>query len=238
VNKQLVLIAVVLFALTARAQEVVEIPEEELARESVLPIFDTPDVVKSRLVTLTKKIEFGAFFGMNVNEAFYDQLLYGAQASYHLTEMSAIGVMFSMINAQSSQYVPQLNEVSTPPLHYELLPKPKYFFLLNYEFTPFYGKMSVTKQTIINLTTFCTLGLGMFALGDSQTPLLGIGVGQNFFFGKSWGLKIDMRGLIYQGIDPVSVDVNSYGGQTPPVSDYQRQTVVNFTVSGGLIVLL
>src|SRR4051812_29530300 len=33
------------------ASEVVEFPEEELARESVVPIFDQPEAVKKRLVT-------------------------------------------------------------------------------------------------------------------------------------------------------------------------------------------
>ncbi len=236
-NKHLVL-AVLLMSFSAFAQEVVEIPEEELARESVLPIFDTPDVVKNRNVPLTNRLEFGAFLGTNVNEAFYDQILYGGQATYHLSEHSGIQFLFSMINATSSQYVPQLNEVSTPPLRYENLPKPKYFYLAAYEFTPYYGKISITKQSVLNLTTFASLGFGMFALGDTQIPTFSIGIGQNFFFGKSWGIKVDMKSLIYEGIDPVSVDVNSYGGQTPPVADFKRQTVVNFCVSAGLVFLL
>jgi len=222
----------------AFADEIVEIPEEELARESVLPIFDSPDVVKNRNVPLTKRVEMGLFFGTNVNEAFYDQILYGVQGAYHISEMSAFTALFSMINANSSQYVPQLNDVSTPPLHYELLPKPKYFYLLGYEFTPFYGKISITKQTVFNLATFATLGLGMFAFGDTQTPVLSIGIGQNYFFSKNWGLKLDMKSLIYNGIDPVSVDINDYGGNSPSVSEFRRQTIVNFTVAVGLVILL
>lgn len=233
----LIFLFVVCIGLPVHATEIVEIPDEELARESVLPVFEHPEMVKNRNVPLAKRFEFGAFLGTNVNEAFYDQILYGAQATYHFTEMSGVQLLFSMINASSSQYVPQLNEVSTPPLRYELLPKPKYFFLGSYEFTPFYGKISITKQSVLNLTTFATLGVGMFALGDTQTPVLGIGLGQNFFFGKSWGLKLDMKSLIYSGIDPVSVDLNAVG-KTASVADYKRQMVVNFTVSAGLVILL
>ncbi len=225
------------FTRPAFAAEVIEIPDEDLARESVLPIFDSPDVVKNRNVTLSDRMELGAFVGTNVNEAFFDQILYGGLATYHLSETSALQVLFSLISATSSQYVPQLNEVSTPPLRYELLPKPKYFFLASYEYTPIYGKISITKQSVLNLTTYVTLGAGMFALGDSQTPVIGIGLGQNFFFGKSWGIKLDMKGLIYQGIDPVSVDVNAVG-TTPSVSAFKKQTMLNFTVGAGLVFLL
>jgi outer membrane beta-barrel protein len=109
--------------------------------------------------------------------------------------------------------------------------------MLSYELTPFYGKISLTKQAVLNLTTFFTGGLGIVGLGDSQTPALGLGLGQNFFFGRSWGLKIDMRGLIYQGINPVSVSLTNRTS-TPSVSEYERVTTLNIAISAGLVFLL
>ncbi|MGE3974900.1 MAG: outer membrane beta-barrel domain-containing protein [Bdellovibrionales bacterium] len=220
------------------ADEDVEIPVEELARESVLPVFDNPTAVKNRNVSLAKHIEIGGFFGTAVNEAFVDQTLMGAWANYHLSEFSGIQFLGAVINSQSSSYVPQLNEVfpASPP-NYQLLPKPKHLLLLSYELTPFYGKMSITKQTVFNLSTFFTGGVGMLGLGDTSTPVLGLGLGQNIFFGSRWGMKIDMRGLMYQGVNPVSVS-HTNRTTTPPVSEYERVMTLNIAITAGLIYLL
>lgn len=221
----------------SRADDV-EIPEEELARESVLPVFDNPTAVKNRNVPLASRFEMGGFFGTAVNEAFVDQTLFGASLNYHLTEVSGIQLTAALINSQSSSYVQQLNEVfPSSPLNYQLLPKPKHFAMLSYELTPFYGKISITKQAVLNLTTYFTGGLGIVGLGDSQTPALGLGLGQNFFFSRNWGLKIDMRGLIYQGINPVSVSLTNRTS-TPSVSEYERVTTLNIAITAGVVFLL
>lgn len=220
--------------------EDIEIPEEELARESVLPVFDNPAAVKNRNVPLSSRVEVGAFLGTSVNEAFIDQTLFGGSVTYHLTEVSGIQILGSMVKADSSSYVGQLNQVfASAPLNYQLLPKPKHLVLVSYELTPFYGKISITKQTVFNLTTFFTGGIGALGLGDVNTPVLSLGLGQNFFFGKSWGLKIDMRGLIYQGINPVTPGLSlTNRTTTPPVSEFERVTTLNIAITAGLIYLL
>jgi len=219
------------------ADEIVEIPAQELPRESVYPVFDHPQMVKSRNVVFENKIEVSANVGTSVNEAFVDQILYGVMATYHLSNVHAGQLYASGVSSQASSYTGQLDREVTQPLNYSLIPKPKYFILGAYEITPFYGKMSITKQTVMNLSTYGTIGGGLMGLGDTNSWLLGLGLGQNFFFGSHWGLKLDMRGLIYNGINPVSYDHRT-SSSTPSVADYERTLTMNISVTLGLLYLL
>src|ERR1700730_15751833 len=81
---------IALFALSrlAKADEVVQFPESELARESVLPVFDHPEAVKKRYVPTEGRIELDGFLGTSLNDPFLYNYPLGIEAAYHLSEMS------------------------------------------------------------------------------------------------------------------------------------------------------
>lgn len=219
------------------ADELVEIPEEELARESVYPVFDKLETVKRRNVDMESRIELSVLGGTSMNIAFFDQIMIGGAATYHMSNTSGIQVLGAMIDSKNSSYVPQMNDQVDPDPNFQYLPKPKYLLIGAYEFSPYYGKISLTKQGVMNLTTFFTFGAGVMGIGDGTVPLVSLGVGQNYFFSKNWGLKLDLRGLIYNGPDPLSVDLANRSSE-PSLSEYEKKLVLNFTLSAGLVILL
>jgi hypothetical protein len=75
------------FYRTAAAQ--MEVPEEELARESVLPRFERGEAVKNRSVVTEKKLELGVYGGWNFTEPIYNQAKLGFNAGYHFSEANA-----------------------------------------------------------------------------------------------------------------------------------------------------
>lgn len=85
-----------LTSLNANA-EVIRFPEDELAAESVLPVFDHPEAVKNRNVVTKKKIELGSYLGYNLTEPFFNPLNLGVSATYHLSEESGINVFASTL---------------------------------------------------------------------------------------------------------------------------------------------
>ncbi|MCM2281500.1 MAG: outer membrane beta-barrel domain-containing protein [Bdellovibrionaceae bacterium] len=187
--------------------EVIEFPDEELATESVLPVFDHPVAVKARNVVTEKRIELGAMGGYNLTEAFFNQLSFGGTATYHLTEEHGINVFASYNLPGETSYVPALNPPpgSNESLNLQYAPRPKWMILGSYQYTGFYGKMSFSKDAVMNLSLYGLAGVGGIYIGDKTFPVLSVGLGQKFYFSPNFALRFDLRALIYQGPDLFAV---------------------------------
>jgi outer membrane beta-barrel protein len=237
-NLSILVAGVFVFNAPARAEKI-EFPEEELATESVLPTFDQPSAVKKRNVSTEHRLEIGGHLGAGLNEAFFDQTLFGINLGYHLTEMHGLQFTYSAISAKSSQFVPQLNEVGLPPkLNFQYLPAPKWHAMLLYEFTPYYGKLSITKQTVINQALYFVGGGGVVNINNEENSFaLVAGVGQNYYFTQRFGLKLDFRGLLFQSPDPFTAVLGS-DTSTASVSRFQKTTNFNISITIGAMFLL
>ena len=77
-------------ALILRAADTLELPEEELAKESVTPIFDHMVSVKNRNVVSDKHLEFGGYYGWALTEPIANVSKLGINLYYHLDEDQAL----------------------------------------------------------------------------------------------------------------------------------------------------
>ena len=177
------LLLVLFFNQAAEAKtEVIKFPDEELAAESVLPVFDQTEAVKKRNVITAKKIELGGFGGWNLNDAFFSPLNGGLWMTYHFSEVHAVQLMGAYYMPETSSYAKQLK--NEQELNFDIVPQPQYLAMAAYELTPFYGKMSVTKQFVMNLAIYTTLGVGVVAVGNESVMAFSLGLGQKFFISK------------------------------------------------------
>lgn len=177
----------------ARAAETIDFPEDELAQESVLPKFDRPDTVKKRNVSTENKFEFGGYYGWNILEPIQNQSKVGVNLGYHWSEESAFVINYAQwMSGLNTQYTDSLGE-SPNFLDFSRAPKLKYSVFGNYEWKIFYGKISFTKQGVVNLSTYPIFGLGMTAYEHKSYPGVDVGIGQKFYFGKSIALRADFK---------------------------------------------
>ena len=72
--------------------EIVEFPEEQLARESVVPVFDQPEAVKKRYVPLGGRVELGVFAGATLSDSFFNSYPFGLNVNYHFSDFHAVNV--------------------------------------------------------------------------------------------------------------------------------------------------
>lgn len=253
-----VLVSLVLFLTSFSALAVtIEFPEEELARESVLPVFDNAVAVKSRLVPTAKRFEFGLALGSAMNEPFFKTTRFGGHIAYHLTETHGVllqGQMYTdgLGNNGSNLAGTDLNNgAGETYLRMQYAPQPKYHFLANYQITPYYGKISVFKDFVMNLSLYGLAGIGMIDVGGETTPALNIGIGQKFYFSNRWGIRADLGLMAYQGVNFFSA---SGGGASPlqdtsgssaddvtsdvPVSAFEREMNYDLHLSLAVIVML
>lgn len=231
----LVVLGIGFFSTSLRAEEI-KFPDEELARESVLPIFDRPDSVQNRVVKTAGRFELGAFGGWTMTDPFFNQLSLGGMASYHFSEVHGINFAFSSRLEGASSYSEQLNSVKgKAPLHLEYAPQTKFVGLANYQFTGFYGKISVSKQTVANISTFGLLGGGVVGIGETTNAALDFGLGQKYYLGRDFALRLDLLVLLYQGPDLLSPSVNLSGANASvSASSFPKKTYIDtmFTLGG------
>ena len=225
-----------LFGQLANAVEI-QFSEDELARESVVPVFDNPEAVKLRNVGTKNRFEFGLYGGWTLNDALFSPLTGGGSISYNFTEVHAAQVQAGIFSTSPSQYVSDIEGSSRGNVkNLANSPAPKLLMMANYQITPYYGKVSITKQNVMNLSLFGTLGVGTIQIGDSSSLVFGLGLGQKLYLGKNWGLRADLKALFYSAPNALSILIPD--GQAPPNSAYKTHSVTNGLLTIGAIFLL
>ena len=210
--KKFFLVVMLLLSSHASYAEEIEVPEEELARETTLPIFDKRRAVLNRHILTDKKLEVGAGAGLEMNEPFYNDYMFNFQGTYNFTETSALNVLglfwmdgLSAYGEQLSAGVDKnkdgdyLDANDVQPFNTDKVPHPAWGIFANYQFIAYYGKISVSKLGVMNLNLYGIAGLGYINMDQVSTVGLNLGVGQNFFFTKNFGVRLDLRWLIFQG---------------------------------------
>ena len=186
--------------------ESIEFSEDELARETTLPVFEKRRAVLNRNILTDKHFEFGVGAGLEMNEPYYTDTMFSVMGTYNLSETSAINGQALIWMDGLSSYGEQLRAGGKEfqSFNPDKAPHPKWGGFANYEFIAYYGKISITKQAVMNLNLFGLAGLGYINMGSIGFPALNVGAGQNFFFTKHFALRVDLRWLIFQGPDATS----------------------------------
>jgi outer membrane beta-barrel protein len=219
----IIIAAALLLHKTAFAVETVELPEEELAKESVLPVFDKSVSVKNRRVVTAKRWDADVFYGYGLTEPIYDVSKLGASVYYNFNEDHALGLMFAKYASGLSSYATQLHDLYG--LDYNRAPKPEMLLMGDYNLKFFYGKMSLTKSTVINTVLYGSGSLGMVKFQHKSYPAVAVGVGQKFYFTPQWALRFDLR--LYANQAPIpfldgKMTDGSHGSTPTTAPDYSE----------------
>jgi outer membrane beta-barrel protein len=231
----LVMLAALLLHKTAFADEVIELPQEELAHESVLPIFDKSVSVKNRNVVTEKKIDANLYYGMALTEPIANVSKIGLSGYYNWTEDHAFGLLYEKNFSGTSTYANQLkNQFS---LDFSRAPMPDSTLMFDYNIKAFYGKLSLSKSVVLNTILFASASLGAvsYKLDVTKTyPALALGVGQKFYFNKNWALRFDLR--LYGNNAPVPFLNNALrpGDTVPTYSQFKERFTLTTNLDAGV----
>lgn len=223
-------------ASNSNAAEVIQFPEEELATESVLPVFDKPVSVMNRNILTAKRVELGLVGGLSLLEPFYNPYSVGVTGGYHFTEEHGLDFLFIHFMQGLSANGQNLNPIpnKTPPTNVNLqyAPSPQYLGIANYQFTGFYGKISIAKDFVMHLNTYGLAGGGMIGVGDSVYPILSLGIGEKLYFSPDFALRLDLRFMAYQGPDVLSKPLDTATGPRPASEFSQKLNYVSLLSVG------
>lgn len=183
----------------------VEVPLDELAQESVYPVFDNPVSVKNRNVQDTGTFDIGLFGGFALTEPIYNTTKIGIDFNYHLSETHSLGVLFAKNSNGLSRDAQGLKDDFG--LDFGRAPAPIYALMADYNFKLFYGKLSITKQAVMNTSIYVSSALGIIKYVHKSYPALAFGVGERFYFTDHFALKVDLR--LYANQAPIPFRSNA-----------------------------
>ena len=270
------------FFVSAVSAKVIHFPDEELAAEYVFPVFDNPQAVLNRNISLSKRLELALSAGLRVDEPLYHILNFSGRAVFYWNEFSGLGAagLFFMpglsptgkklrtegvrVKKKPRRKLEQDNpppadsgdfnsnpqsdsrhkDVFFDPL---LAPQPLFASFVNYYFSPWYGKVSVTKKVVFNFNLYSFAGGGVmgFRHGPSElviSPAGQVGLGQKSYLNKWLAVDMGMSLMIYRGPNPISPlivrDHTQSSPLRPPYKQFKKTIFVRFLVQAGLVILI
>lgn len=219
----------------AFAAEVINLPPEELAQESVLPVFDKPVAVKNRNIVTEGRFDVDVFYGMALTEPIANVSKFGFGAYYNTSEDHAFGILFAKNATGLSDYAQQISDSTASGLDFNRAPKPEMTLMGDYNFKAFYGKMSITKSLVFNTLLFGSASLGAVKYEHKTYPAIALGLGQKFFFTKQWALRFDLR--LYANQAPIPFlggGVMQPGSPAPSAGDFSERLTYTTNLDIGL----
>ena len=223
-------------------------PDEELATESVLPLTNKPNMILNRNVPLRKALELSLGSGFGLTEPFYNTVYPQVQLGYSISNMHSIHLLGTF-------YIPGLSRSGGKLAEEGVVGKegriyldatkvayPQYSVSLNYQYTPFYGKISLSKKLVLNLSIYSFAGGGAIVSNDNNYfPLFRLGIGQKLYFFKGSNMTVGLRGDLgmemYYGPAVARLDL---GEDQTKLSYEEAEKKINSNVVAnvGLILLL
>ena len=203
--------------------------EDGLSQESVLPLFDSKKVVRSRSILLKNKVEIALTFSNNLSETFFNSFQYGGGFTYYFNEEFGLGFSFL-------KYLPGISAdgeaigKEARNINFENVPDPLDITLAHLQWNLYYGKMSLSKSTVINTHLYTLSGLCLYRIREQNSIGVDVGIGQKFYLSKTISLRSDFIALVFSGPDVFS----TRSDMPQPISNFETKTYIHFLFSLGL----
>lgn len=208
---------ILIFSRVAYTAEEVNVPRDELAQESVYPIFDNPVSVKNRNVQDTETVDIGFYGGAAITEPIYNTMKLGLAVNYHFNEAHSLGLMYGKNSVGLSKDAQGLkNDFG---LDFGRAPAPEYSLMADYNYKMYYGKLSVTKNGVVNTSIYFSGGAGITKYQHKSYPTLSVGVGERFYLTNHFAFKVDLR--VQGNTAPVPFQANALREGIDPIPTYE-----------------
>lgn len=226
------------FVISAEGSEI-QFPTEELARDYMLPVFEgNPRATMNRRIVLKYKLDVFGSALFRGDEPFYFPLMFSPGLAFYFNEVhgvSASGVYFwpglSTKGEQLLRTPTEDEKFAVVQFNAALVPHPQWGVFLNYVITPFYGKISFSKNLIVHFNISFSAGAGALNLVQNKCvqctrrnmilesaawrPAVWLGLKQRFFLKRRFYAYGEFGFFSYYGPNPVNENAKSAGSQPP-----------------------
>ncbi len=213
----------------------VSFPADELPSEVVVPILDSREPVKSRIVKMKERFDAQVGFGYLLDEPFYKNQFFSVGMLFHPNEKIGFGLSYLAVGSGLSDYGTQFGKTGNQ-LNLSKAPSLKSAISAVFQYQFMYGKISWTKDTITPVSYHSQGEISWASYGSKNLPWLSAGVGQRIFFDKNWGTDLTMKLMYRQQIDPLSKSIT--GTSAPSESEFGSKYKLGADIRFGLYYLL
>lgn len=214
-SSKFIFTSVLFFVMTAQAHKAladIRFPDEELSREAVMPVFDEKIAIKNRRVNHAQRFELNLFGSSVLSEPIYNPYNFGVSLTYHFDNTRAIHIMGSFFADGLSGAGKELQagiDNEEPPgtqNHFDASRAPHKEMMLaaHYQHSAYYGKISITKNSTMNMSLYGLVGGGVYMMSGEMAPMVNIGIGQRLYFTPHIALRLDVLLSAYNGFDITS----------------------------------
>ena len=174
--------------------------------------------VQRKVFLKRQRVEVFPFFGLDLNDPFYQHFVLGASVGFHLADSMSVelrgGGVIGSVEQDAIKFVRQETDslIVDPPQF-------KAHVDLDFNWAPFYGKISLLGEGILHFDTYVTAGPGIFATDAGINPAMNVGLGQRYFINDWLVTRVELRDYLF---------IDTRNGQ----SDLQNLLLLTFSVSG------
>jgi outer membrane beta-barrel protein len=168
---------------TVRAVEAQKKAEQDLIR-----------VIQRRPFLRRRRFELAPGIATNINDSLVSFFMAGGSATYHLTEVMAIGASGSWALGSETDL---FDQVITDYDVFPEISKIQWSASLDFQYAFMYGKFALFNTWIIPWDTYAILGAGATQTQLATHPILNIGIGQRYFMNRWFTLNLSLRDGVY-----------------------------------------
>ena len=207
-------------------------PMDELARDSVYPVFDNNVSVRNRNVKDFKTFDVGVFGGLAITEPVYNSTKFGVSLNYHFNETHSLGFIWAQNSVGLSRDAEGIKEDFK--LDFSRAPYPQYAMFADYNYKAYYGKLSITKNGVVNTSIYGSASAGMIKYIHKSYPAVAFGVGQRFYLTHNIALKVDLRVFLNQAPVPFKSGALLPSDPVPAYDSFADRLTVTTNLEFGL----
>jgi len=169
----------------------------ELSGLGTLAPFSDIAVINKRFLPKTKRFEFFPNFGLVMNDAFFNNIVFGGRFGYHFNEHYGVEALATGFSTTSKTVTSELN--SERFVGTAALATPTSYYGLDFKWSPIYGKVGFTNTKIVPFDLYFLLGGGVTGTNQgTQPPTLHLGAGQLFAITQWLAFRWDISWFAYK----------------------------------------
>lgn len=211
--------------------EEIKFNDDVLPTESVLPKLDSVDAVRNRLLSHKGRFEVGLDYLWAVDELFFNTTLYGFQGYYHLNNDIGLGLKYYQYASGLNDYGKQFDQAAT--IKFDRAPAPQSIFALSLLNRILYGKISVTKETILPFIVNIEYDLGLNKYGTKSLFYSAVGLSHKIYFKGNVGVGLTYHLQVHEVPNAVSVNIKE-ASPIPSESDFTKKIQISQSIALGV----
>lgn len=221
------------FTQTTKAEEI-KFSDDVLPTESVMPKLDSVDAVRNRLLNHKNRFEIGADYLWAIDELFFNTSLFGVQAYYHLNNDLGLGAKYYQYSSGLNDYGNQFEKATAGnSMQFSRAPAPQSIIALSLLNRILYGKISVTKESVLPFIVNIEYDLGLNKYGSKMLLYSAVGLSHKIYFKNSIGVGLTYHLQVHEVLNPVSVNIKE-ASPVPSESDFQKKMQISQSIALGI----